>query len=152
MRITLAAVGRAKAGPLRDLYDHYAARLTWKVTLKEVEERRSLPPEALRAREAELLDAAVPAGARRLVLDERGKALTSRDFAGLLGDWRDAGETQVAILIGGAGGLTPALRKSADRVISFGAVTWPHMLVRGLLMEQLYRAETILSGHPYHRD
>lgn len=152
MRITLAAVGRAKTGPLRDLYRHYAERLKWNVTLKEVEERRKLPAEALRAREAELLLAAVPGGAKTIVLDERGKALTSRELARLLGRWRDDGEADLAILIGGADGLTAEVRDSADQVVSFGAMTWPHMLVRALLMEQLYRAETILAGHPYHRD
>ncbi|MEQ8355311.1 MAG: 23S rRNA (pseudouridine(1915)-N(3))-methyltransferase RlmH [Kiloniellaceae bacterium] len=152
MRITLAAVGRSKAGATKELYELYAARLRWQITLKEVEERRPLPPEALKEQEGELLLATVPRGARVIALDEGGKLLTSRDFAALLGRWQDGGTQDLAFLIGGAGGLTQAARKAADVILSLGRLTWPHMLVRGLLAEQLFRAESILAGHPYHRD
>ena len=103
------------------------------------------------AREGEALLAAVPDGARIVALDERGKSQTSEAFAKRLGIWRDDGVRAVAFLIGGADGLDESLRKRADMVVSFGALTWPHMLVRALLAEQLYRAHTILTGHPYHR-
>ncbi len=152
MRITLAAVGRSKPGPARDLYEHYAGRLQWPLTLKEVEERRRLPPAALQEREGDLLLAALPAGARVVALDEGGKALTSKAFAALIGGWRDQGQRDVAFVIGGAEGLAPAVRRAADRILAFGPMTWPHMLVRALLLEQLYRAQTILAGHPYHRE
>ena len=151
MRITLAAVGRAKAGPTRDLYEHYSARLNWRLTLKEVDERRALAPEALKASEGERLLAAVPEGARLIALDEAGRHLTSADFAELLGRWRDEGVQHLAIAIGGAEGLAEAVRARADLVLALGAMTWPHLLVRALVVEQLYRAQTILSGHPYHR-
>ena len=151
MRITLAAVGRAKAGPARDLYELYAERLTWQLTLKEVEERRPLAPSALKEREGELLLAAVPENARLIVLDEAGKSLASADFARLIGRWRDEGIRDLAIVIGGAGGHSAVVRARADLVLALGAMTWPHLLVRGMIAEQLYRAETILSGHPYHR-
>jgi 23S rRNA (pseudouridine1915-N3)-methyltransferase len=152
MRITLAAVGRAKAGAAKELYQLYAARLRWQITLKEVEERRALPAETLKEQEGALLLAALPRGARVIALDEGGKALTSRDFATLLGGWQDDGVQDLAFLIGGADGLSPAARQTADVILSLGRMTWPHMLVRGLLAEQLFRAESILSGHPYHRE
>ena len=152
MRITLAAVGRMKAGATKELYELYAARLRWRITLKEVEERRPLPPEALKKQEGELLLAALPRGARVIALDETGKAMSSRDFAELLGGWQDEGVQDLAFLIGGADGLSQAARQAADVILSLGRLTWPHMLVRGLLAEQLFRAESILSGHPYHRD
>ena len=152
MRITLAAVGRMKAGATKELYELYAQRLRWRITLKEVEERRSLPPEALKAQEGELLLAALPKGARIIALDEGGKTLSSRDFAELLNHWQDDGTQDLAFLIGGADGLSEAAREAADVILSLGRMTWPHMLVRGLLAEQLFRAESILSGHPYHRD
>ncbi len=151
MRITLAAVGRAKAGPARDLYELYAARLSWRLTLKEIDERRPLAPEALKASEGERLLAAVPKGARLITMDEAGRNLTSAAFAKLLGRWRDAGVQDLAIAIGGAEGLAETVRGRADLVLALGAMTWPHLLVRALVVEQLYRAQTILSGHPYHR-
>jgi 23S rRNA (pseudouridine1915-N3)-methyltransferase len=151
MRITLAAVGRAKAGPARDLYELYAERLTWQLALKEVEERRPLAPSALKEREGELLLASVPENARLIALDEAGKSLASADFARLIGRWRDEGIRDLAIVIGGAEGLSAVVRARADLVLALGAMTWPHLLVRGMIAEQLYRAETILSGHPYHR-
>ncbi|NIA68291.1 23S rRNA (pseudouridine(1915)-N(3))-methyltransferase RlmH [Pelagibius litoralis] len=152
MRITLAAVGKAKAGVARELYDHYGARLRWPLALKEVEERRPLKPEILKENEGELLLAALPRDARVIALDEGGKDFSSRDFATLLGRWRDEGVQDLAFMIGGADGLSKAARQAADVTLCLGRMTWPHMLVRGLLAEQLFRAESILSGHPYHRD
>ncbi|MGF1594199.1 MAG: 23S rRNA (pseudouridine(1915)-N(3))-methyltransferase RlmH [Kiloniellaceae bacterium] len=152
MRITLVAVGRLKAGAARALYEHYAARLRWRLAAKEVEERRSLPPEALKEQEAGLLLAALPRGARVVALDEAGREMSSREFAELLGRWQDEGVQDLAFLIGGADGLADRAREAADLTLSLGPMTWPHMLVRGLLAEQLFRAESILAGHPYHRD
>jgi 23S rRNA (pseudouridine1915-N3)-methyltransferase len=151
MRITLAVCGRAKAGPSRDLYEFYAARLAWRLTLKEVEERRALAPEALKLREGERLLAAVPKDARLIALDEDGRHMSSAAFAALLGRWRDEGLQDLAFAIGGAGGLSQAVIRRSDLVLALGAMTWPHLLVRALILEQLYRAQTILSGHPYHR-
>lgn len=103
------------------------------------------------AAEAELLARAVPQGAVLVTLDERGKLLTSPEFATQLARWRDAGRQDVAFVIGGADGIDPSLRARADFSISFGQMVWPHMLVRVMLAEQLYRAANILSGGPYHR-
>ena len=151
MNITIAAVGKAKPGPERDLFASYTARLPWRVDVKEIEIKKEMAVDVRRAREGEALLAAVPDGARIVALDERGKSQTSEAFAKRLGIWRDDGVRAVAFLIGGADGLDESLRKRADMVVSFGALTWPHMLVRALLAEQLYRAHTILTGHPYHR-
>ncbi len=159
MKLTLAAVGRAKAGPARELYTEFATRLNPQrirgplgpLTLKEVEDRRPLAPSELMRREAELLRAAILPGARLIALDSRGKALSSEDFAALLGRWCDAGTAEAAFAIGGAEGLDPEFRAEAALVLSLGPQTWPHMLVRAMLAEQLYRAQTILTGHPYHR-
>jgi len=152
VRTHLVAVGRMKPGPERALFEHYAARLHPAPELREVEEKRNLPSAKLKSREGELLLDAVPGGALCVALDERGKRLGSVAFAERLGSWRDAGARDVAFLIGGADGLDAAVLKRADFVLSLGEMTWPHMLVRGLLAEQLYRANAILSGHPYHRE
>ncbi len=151
MRITLAAVGRWKRGPARALYEEYAARLTWKLDLKEVEERRPLPAAHLKAREGELLLAALPAESMVVALDSGGRGLSSEAFAERLGQWQDTGLRDVAFVIGGAEGLCDDLLRRADMRLSLGPMTWPHMLVRAMLAEQIYRAQSILSGHPYHR-
>ena len=156
MHLTLAAVGRAKTGPLSQLYADYSTRLSrgpWgPLQLREVEERRPLPALQMKEREGELLLAALPDKAYVIALDERGKSLASRDFAQLLSRLADEGRGELAFVIGGANGLSESLRRRADLLLSLGAMTWPHMLVRSLLAEQLWRAETILSGHPYHRE
>ena len=151
MRITLCAVGRARAGPERALFDHYKNRLSAAFDLREVEERKRLSGDQLKQREADLLLAQVPDGAVIIALDERGKSLSSPQLATRLGNWRDDGRRDVAFVIGGADGLDEVVRRRAELVLSFGQLTWPHMLVRALLTEQLYRAQCILSGHPYHR-
>ncbi len=151
----LCAVGRLRSGPERDLIADYSQRfdrtgraLSLGPLLEhEVEDKKN----AGMAAEAELLARAVPAGAVLVTLDERGKLLTSPEFAAQLARWRDGGRQDVAFVIGGADGIDPSLRARADFSISFGQMVWPHMLVRVMLAEQLYRAATILSGGPYHR-
>ncbi len=151
MKIIVAAIGRAKAGPERDLFQSYTARLPWPVELKEIEIKKEADTNVRRALEAEALLAAIPDQARSIALDERGKGETSEDFAARLGRWRDDGTRAVVFMIGGADGLHETVRNRVDAVLSFGALTWPHMLVRALLAEQIYRAHSILTGHPYHR-
>jgi|SRR5690554_741256 23S rRNA (pseudouridine1915-N3)-methyltransferase len=156
MRLTLLAVGRLRGGPLQALLDDYGKRLgggpLGPLTVKEVEERRALPAPALKAREGKLLLKALPKHARLIALDEGGRSLDSRGFAALLGRWHEEGVAETAFAIGGADGLDEAIRQHANLTLSLGALTWPHMLVRLLLAEQLYRANAILQGHPYHRD
>ena len=118
----------------------------------ELEEKRRLPPAELKTREAELILAAVPPGARLVALDQRGTEWSSRDLADRLRAWRDGGAGALVFAIGGAEGLGAAVIERADVVLSLGSMTWPHLLCRCMLLEQLYRAQQILAGHPYHRD
>jgi len=153
MRLTIAAVGRLRGGPLAEAFADYAGRLKsgrWTLDLVEVEERRRLSGPELVAREGELLLAAIPRGAFAIALDPRGVALTSEDLATRLGRMRDEG-SPVAFAIGGADGLDQSVLRAARLRLSLGAMTWPHMLARVMLAEQLFRAQSILSGHPYHR-
>jgi 23S rRNA (pseudouridine1915-N3)-methyltransferase len=159
MRLIIAAVGRLKDGPERELLDRYRTRfeaLAKRVALapvswQEIGESRAATV-ALRKQEegAALLKLAREADAI-IVLDEQGKALSSELFARHLGKMRDAGSKTAALLIGGPDGLAPEVRNAAQLVLSLGAITLPHGLARVVLAEQLYRAATILSGHPYHR-
>lgn len=159
MKITVIAVGRLKAGPERELLDRYRERavragrqLGLGLEIREVAESSARNPATRKDEEAVLIAAATPPGATSVVLDERGKALDSRSFSDRLAAWRDGGVRDLAVVIGGADGLGDALLERADLRLAFGAMTWPHQIVRILLAEQIYRAVTILSGHPYHRD
>ena len=151
MRIVIAAVGRARRGPEQALVDSYRRRLRWPLEIHEVEEKRPMHAAARKRAEAALLRAAIPAEAVIAALDEHGKPLDSKGFAAQLGRWQDTGRRDIAFLIGGADGLDQDLRAEADIVMALGPMTWPHLLARSMLVEQLYRAECILTGHPYHR-
>ena len=152
IRIYLLAVGRLRRGPLHELQTDYAKRLVPPATILELEEKRPLPPAQLKTREAELILAALPAGARLVALDRTGAAWSSRELADRLAAWADRGAGTVAFAIGGAEGLGAAILERADAVLSLGAMTWPHLLARTMLLEQLYRAQQIQAGHPYHRE
>lgn len=158
MRIGVHAVGRMKAGPERDLAARYFDRfakagpaigLDW-AGVAEIAESRAQTA-ALRKQEEGRALATAAQGATLVLLDETGKSIGSEDFAARLGELRDSGVRQLLFAIGGADGHEPELRARAALVLSFGAMTWPHQIVRVMLAEQLYRATTILSGHPYHR-
>ncbi|MGA1180994.1 MAG: 23S rRNA (pseudouridine(1915)-N(3))-methyltransferase RlmH [Marivivens sp.] len=155
MRVHLVVVGRLRAGPELDLIKDYLTRFDrtgralglGPAQVIEVEDKKG----GGMAAEAALLEKAIPSGALVCCLDERGKVMSSPDFADQLGQWRDNGRQDVAFVIGGADGIDPALRERADALLSFGKMVWPHMLVRVMLSEQLYRAASILAGAPYHR-
>jgi 23S rRNA (pseudouridine1915-N3)-methyltransferase len=155
MRVHICAVGRLRAGPEKDLIDDYLTRFErtgralglGPARVIEVEDKKG----GGMAAEAGLLSRAIPDGAVLCVMDERGKVETSPAFAQRLAGWRDAGRGDLALVIGGADGIDPGLRSRADHALSFGKMVWPHMLVRVMLSEQLYRAASILSGGPYHR-
>jgi 23S rRNA (pseudouridine1915-N3)-methyltransferase len=155
MRVHLLAVGRLRAGPERDLVDDYKTRFDrtgrplglGPLIEVEVEDKKNLGMAA----EADLLARAIPSGAVLVVLDERGSLMTSPEFAAQLARWRDGGRQDLALVIGGADGIDPGLREKADAALSFGKMVWPHLLVRVMIAEQLYRAATILGGGPYHR-
>lgn len=154
MHLKIAAVGRLRGGPEADLVSDYLSRIDkigrsvgiGPTSVQEVEAKKNGM-----AAEAVLLEKATH-GARPLIaLDERGKTLSSPEFASKLGEWRDQGCSTAVFIIGGADGIDPALRAKADMSLSFGRMVWPHMLVRVMLAEQLYRATSILTGSPYHR-
>ncbi|MEP1519280.1 23S rRNA (pseudouridine(1915)-N(3))-methyltransferase RlmH [Ascidiaceihabitans sp.] len=155
MRVHICAVGRLRGGPEADLISDYIKRFDrtgrglglGPARVIEVEDRKNAGMGA----EAELLRRAVPKGAVICCLDERGKIETSPAFAKRLGAWRDTGRSDLALIIGGADGIDKNLRNDADHLLSFGAMVWPHMMVRVMLAEQLYRSASILAGLPYHR-
>jgi 23S rRNA (pseudouridine1915-N3)-methyltransferase len=159
MRLIVAAVGRLKAGPERELAERYRER-TAKIAralgfsgveiLEVAESRAARAPDRMAEEAAGLLKGTSEADVR-VALDSQGRAMTSEGFAAQLGQWRDSGRASVIFMIGGADGLAPPLKQRANLSLAFGTATWPHQLVRIMLLEQLYRAATILSGHPYHR-
>jgi 23S rRNA (pseudouridine1915-N3)-methyltransferase len=159
MRVFIAAVGRLKQGPERELADWYrkrAAATGRPLGLRdfeviEIRESRAQDAERRRVEESIALANVIPDGAVIVVLDQRGENVDSAALAGLLRDWRSQDRTAVCFIIGGADGLASSLAQRAKFRLAFGAATWPHQLVRIMLLEQLYRAGTILTGHPYHR-
>ncbi|PCI48890.1 MAG: 23S rRNA (pseudouridine(1915)-N(3))-methyltransferase RlmH [Alphaproteobacteria bacterium] len=152
MHLAIIAVGRMKPGPEKQQTETYLRRCPWPVKIIEVEERRRITgPERL-SREGDLILKQLADNAYVIALDERGKSLRSTDFAKVIRDHQDRGTANLTFLIGGADGYAPQVRKRADLLLSLGSMTWPHMMARVMLMEQLYRASCILSGHPYHKD
>ncbi len=136
MKLAIIARGRIGQSPEADLVQRYAQRLKGRLTIMEIGDTAAWPAFA---------------GGRTVVLDERGRDLPSAELAAIIGRWRDDGAREVRFLIGAADGHDDATRAGADLLLGFGRATWPHMLVRAMLAEQLYRAATILDGHPYHR-
>ncbi len=159
MRVAILAIGRMKQGPERELVARYLARASTGgrplglagFSVGEAPESRAQAAATRKADEARALAALLPAGGVVVALDERGQTLGSTAFANRIAGWRDAGRPALSFAIGGADGLAPGFVAAADLTLSFSPLTWPHQLVRILLAEQLYRATTILSGHPYHR-
>jgi 23S rRNA (pseudouridine1915-N3)-methyltransferase len=159
MRIIVAAVGRLKKGPETELSERYrkrAAQTGRQLGLRDIEiieirESRAGDAGRRMIEESIALANVIPADAAVVLLDTRGQNVDSAGLAGHLAKWRDNGKTTVVFVIGGADGLAPSVCEKAELRLSFGAATWPHQLVRVMLLEQLYRVTTILSGHPYHR-
>ena len=159
MRIVVAVVGRLKQGPERELAERYrkravdAGRAAGLTTFDIVEIKESRAGDAARRMLEESIAIAnvIPDRAVTVILDERGESMSSASFAGRLQGWRAQDVPAIVFIIGAADGLAPSLRDKANLAIAFGAATWPHQLVRIMLLEQLYRAVTILAGHPYHR-
>lgn len=158
MRLGLICVGRLKNGPERELYGRYVARIAALrriglegLDLREIDESKAKTPTERMAREGRELMDLVPDGAVLVVFDERGKTAGSTAFANFIGRERDAGSRSLCFVVGGPDGVDPIVRERAAAIYSFGGMTLPHQLVRVLVVEQIYRAMTILSGHPYHR-
>lgn len=153
MKITIAAIGKASAGCAEmRLAENYLKRLPWSIEIRETEEKKNLPPEKLKEKEAELLLALAPAGSFTIALDEHGKEPNSKNFAALLGKCQNDGFSHITFFIGGAYGHGKLLKSKVNTTLSLGQMTWPHLLVRTMLAEQLYRGYTILTNHPYHKE
>ncbi|MBF0269018.1 MAG: 23S rRNA (pseudouridine(1915)-N(3))-methyltransferase RlmH [Alphaproteobacteria bacterium] len=150
MRFLILAVGKAKGSPEQVLFEHYAKRLPWPLDVIEVEEKRPISGAERKAKEAQLLLAKLPKNAFAVALDPKGEALSSEGLAGKLTRWQELGR-DLAFVVGGADGLDETVLARAEAKLSFGAMVWPHLLVRTMLAEQLWRAFSINSGHPYHR-
>jgi 23S rRNA (pseudouridine1915-N3)-methyltransferase len=159
MRIVVAAVGRLKQGPEQELSERYRKRAADAgrgvgfrgVEIVEIRESKAREMEKRMIEESIALASVIPDGAVTIVLDERGESLDSLGLTERIRRWRDAGRPTAVFVIGGADGLHGSLRDRADLRLAFGAATWPHQLVRIMLLEQVYRAATLLAGHPYHR-
>jgi 23S rRNA (pseudouridine1915-N3)-methyltransferase len=160
MQLLVGAVGRLKRGPERDLVERYRERASKLgrshgfrgLEIIEVEESRAREAERRKVEESIALANLLPARAPLVLLQETGENLGTAAFAEALGRWRDEGRPTTLFVIGGADGTAPSLRDRADLCLAFGKLTWPHQLVRIMLLEQLYRAVTVLAGHPYHRE
>lgn len=151
MDVVIAAIGHQKQSPELDLLTKYVRQTRWHVSIKEFEDKKAGTTAERMKREGELLMSAVVPGAKIVVLDERGRQFGSEEFARRLGSWQDDGVPAVVFMIGGADGHSGDIRRKADLLLAFGQMTWPHMMARVMLAEQIYRAKTILDGHPYHR-
>jgi 23S rRNA (pseudouridine1915-N3)-methyltransferase len=159
MRLVVAAVGRLKEGPERALAERYRKRAEQlgrhigirDVEIVEIRESRATDVGKRMVEESVAIANIIPERAAIIVLDERGENLDSKAFADRLRRWRDEGREQAMFVIGGDHGLMPALRAKANLTLALGAATWPHALARVMLLEQIYRAMSILTGHPYHR-
>jgi len=159
MRLLIIAVGRLKQGPERELAERYRERFDdigrklgfQGIEIKEIAESRARDAPSRIAEEAAAISAAIPPKSALVALDERGDNVDSSGFAQRLGRWRDDQFANTIFAIGGADGLSPELRRMALLRMAFGSATWPHQMVRVMLLEQIYRAATILAGHPYHR-
>jgi 23S rRNA (pseudouridine1915-N3)-methyltransferase len=159
MHLVVIAIGRLKQGPERELAERYRERfddigrkLGFRgLDVHEIPESRSRDPATRISEEATAISAAIPDKSVLVALDERGDNIDSTAFARHLGRWRDDSVSNTIFVIGGADGLSPDLRRKAKLRIAFGSATWPHQMVRVMLLEQVYRAATILAGHPYHR-
>lgn len=146
MKITIAAIGKCKKkSPEAEIINEYVKRSKWEVQIKEKDNSNQDD-------EAKFLLSTIPAGAKVIVLDERGENLKSLELADRIGNWLNNGCSEICFLIGGADGHLQETRNKADLVLSFGKLTLPHILMRVVLSEQIYRIQTILAGHPYHRE
>lgn len=151
MRVTLAAVGRMKDSPEKVLLEKYIRQLPWTFVIKEIEIKKTLDTNQRKDAEAQKLLEACNGAHKLIALDERGENKSSESLATHIADWQQQGCSHLGIIIGGQDGLSQSVHDSSHLLLSFGKLTWPHMLVRTMLAEQLYRVHTILSGHPYNR-
>jgi|TARA_R110002126_G_scaffold13118_2_gene56406 23S rRNA (pseudouridine1915-N3)-methyltransferase len=151
MRIEIISCGRLKRGAMKDLLDEYQGRIRWSLAIHEIDSRYREPENQQSDEERKILEK-LDSLAFVVVLDERGNGLKSLDFAKTIENLQNTGENHIQFIIGGAEGLTEKVRDKANLLLSFGQQTWPHMMARIMLLEQVYRAQQIIAGHPYHRE
>ncbi len=154
MRITILSIGKFENSPHKAVFENYLKRSKWKIELREMELKnaQNMSVDKIKEGEGELILKALRPSSKLILLDERGKQFGSRDFAKLISEFGVNGDSDLTFVIGGADGLAPELLKKNHLKISFGLMTLPHLMVRSVLIEQLYRAQTIICGHPYHRE
>jgi 23S rRNA (pseudouridine1915-N3)-methyltransferase len=146
MKATIIAIGKCKKNsPEMEIISEYIKRSQWQISIKEKD--NSNPKD-----EADFLLSSIPPKSKVIVLDEKGINISSKELAHMIQDWQSTGTSEICCLIGGADGHLPSVRQRADLLLSFGKLTLPHMLIRAVLSEQIYRIQTIISGHPYHRE
>lgn len=146
MKATIIAIGKCKKNsPEMEIISEYIKRSQWQISIKEKD--NSNPKD-----EADFLLSSIPPKSKVIVLDEKGINISSKELAQMIQDWQSTGTSEICFLIGGADGHLPSVRQRADLLLSFGKLTLPHMLIRAVLSEQIYRIQTIISGHPYHRE
>lgn len=154
MKINIISIGKFENSPHKAVFDDYIRRLKWKVELKELELRnaKNLTSQKMKEGEGELILKALKPSSKAIICDENGKQFKSRDFAQLIANYGINGDSDLSFIIGGSDGLSEEILKKPSQKISFGLMTLPHLMVRSVLAEQLYRAQMIIGGHPYHRD
>ena len=151
MNFNIIAVGRMKPGPLKNIWDEYQKRLWWRVTIKEVAEKNDFGKNEMRKREAKLLRANIAQGFPVIAMDQRGQTFTSEKFSDCINDFQSNGYNHLNFLIGGSNGLEKTILESCQLTLSMGLMTWPHMLARIMLIEQIYRSQYIIHKNPFHK-
>ncbi len=151
LKVDIISVSRVKKGAYYDLIEDYKKRLRWKLNIYELESKYTDAKKSQKDEEEKILKH-INNSAIIIVMDERGKSLKSLDFASTLEKFKNNGDNHIQFIIGGADGLTDEVRSKANLLLSFGQQTWPHLLARVMLLEQIYRAQQIIAGHPYHRE
>lgn len=154
MKITIISIGKFENSPHRLAFENYLKRMKWDIELKELELKNAhnLSIDKIKEGEGKLIAKAIKSGSLVIALDEKGKEFTSQNFAKLIADFTLQGNSHFTFLIGGANGLSTEAISGANLKIAFGLMTFPHLMVRAMLMEQLYRAQSIIAGHPYHKE
>lgn len=154
MKISIISIGKFENSPHKQVYETYIKRLKWKVELKELDLKNSqnLSVPKIKEGEGALILKALKPSSKLIVLDEEGKQFSSVAFAKMISDFAVAGDSDLSFVIGGSDGLSEEVLQKSNLKISFGKMTFPHLMVRAILAEQLYRAQSIIAGHPYHRE
>lgn len=154
MKITILSIGKFENSPQKAVFENYLKRLKWKVELRELELKnaKNMSVDKIKEGEEALILKALKPSSKLIICDENGKQFKSRDFAKLISNFGVSGDSDLTFVIGGADGLSKEILQKSSLKISFGLATLPHLMVRSILIEQLYRAQTIIENHPYHRE